>query len=916
MIKQYFGSVAAGATEIIADVTGSKVTIEAGDNIAVSANAATATVTVSVNGVMGDELPVTQDNDTNATNYVVFNAATSGFLAPKVDSGLYYNPATGILTVTGIRFGDETIASTASEAFAVANFSFNIAGDDSTQRIISLDETVKFIGAGGISTASDAEGNITITATSAPTITGGTINNAVIGGTTPAAGSFTTLIGGSGSANYVQLTGAATANDPTISVQGTDGTRGLRIQSKGTSFLYLQNNLGTTQFSAGGTSVAVNYLNARGNAAGNGACLETSGSDPNIAMQLRTTGTGAIDLAAGSSGINISNGNTITAITGVTGGSYTTIPIVTISLPTTSGGVQATATAAMQLTSGASVAAAGTGYNVGDVITLTGGTFSAASQLTVATLTGGPGTGVATFTVTTAGSYTVLPASPISTTVSPAGGTGFEVTGLWTVRSGSYTITNAGSGYVEQPTVSFSSGTATAYATVGAGSVIRAIGATGNSALDFQVPSSVVSNAGAPVLRLRDVSTSSSAGFIMIQNNNGYTQLVAQGPTDAALNIASNGAGRINFNTQSTGEITQFRVTNTTAAVNFSQVTGATQGTGPTLSVGGTDAINDLNIQPAGAGRINIRSDLSVRNVYAQGGNNLALWSQDITQATWGKASGTTVGTGITAPDGNATANSLTSSTIDGYIFQSPISATTQPFGTFTMSVWLKVPSGTLNFNIYLIDGGGAGFLTQQLCALTTSWQRFSITRTTSAYITTGLQAQIGGGSSFGVGRVIHIWGVQIEPGPGVSYYLPTTSSTITSANTVTASSFRYTNGEVPGYTYQLDDISNRFNGSTVSFPLTYNDGTAIAPNNPNKINITVGNVPVKPARYIRDFFNLPEFAVFTQGYVISGSTITFATPPLRGMNFYGEVRTNQDLAPTFTFKQAPFSALNIMSRS
>ena len=218
MIKQYFGSVAAGATEIIADVTGSKVTIAAGNDIAVSANAATATVTISVNGVMGDELPVTQDNDTNATNYVVFNASSSGFLAPKVDSGLYYNPATGILAVTGIRFGDASIASTASEAFAMSNFNFKIAGDDSTQRTISLNETIKFVGAGGISTAADAEGNITITATSTPTITGGSITGARINPRAVAAGSTSGTLTPNGDTtdvfNAFGLTGAITVATP------------------------------------------------------------------------------------------------------------------------------------------------------------------------------------------------------------------------------------------------------------------------------------------------------------------------------------------------------------------------------------------------------------------------------------------------------------------------------------------------------------------------------------------------------------------------------------------------------------------------------------------------------------------------------------------------------------------------------
>jgi hypothetical protein len=42
-------------------------------------------------------------------------------------------------------------------------FEFSVAADDSTQRIISTGESIKFRGAGTVTTASDAEGNITIT---------------------------------------------------------------------------------------------------------------------------------------------------------------------------------------------------------------------------------------------------------------------------------------------------------------------------------------------------------------------------------------------------------------------------------------------------------------------------------------------------------------------------------------------------------------------------------------------------------------------------------------------------------------------------------------------------------------------------------------------------------------------------------
>ena len=60
--------------------------------------------------------------------------------------------------ITGLSYNDLT-----DKPNLAGTYTFNVAADDSTMREISSDETVKFIGAGGITTASDAEGNITIT---------------------------------------------------------------------------------------------------------------------------------------------------------------------------------------------------------------------------------------------------------------------------------------------------------------------------------------------------------------------------------------------------------------------------------------------------------------------------------------------------------------------------------------------------------------------------------------------------------------------------------------------------------------------------------------------------------------------------------------------------------------------------------
>jgi hypothetical protein len=376
--------------------------------------------------------------------------------------------------------------------------------------------------------------------TSSGTVTlGGTLDLSsppAIGGTTPAAVTATTLIGGGGSANYGQLTGGAT-------------TKAVQFQ--------------------------------------------TLGSDGNVSLAIQPKGTGAIDLAAGSSGVNISNGGTVTAITGTAGGSYTTIPTITISPPTTAGGTQATGTVAMQVTSNSTIASAGTGYAIGDTITLSGGTFSSAAVLTVATLSG---SGVATFTVTSAGIYTVLPSNPISTTTSGSG-TGFQLTGSWTVRGTSFTITNAGSGYVEQPTVTFSSGSAAAYATVGSDTTIRSLGtnlllnAVSGTVAQFQ-------DSANPVHWYQFNGSNSSTGTIV--------QRIAGTGTNGTMAFVAKGAGTHQFATGNTTSNIQFQVSPTTSAVNYVQVTGGASGAPATVTISaqGSSTDVDMALTPRGAGVI------------------------------------------------------------------------------------------------------------------------------------------------------------------------------------------------------------------------------------------------------------------------------------------------------------------------
>lgn len=107
-----------------------------------------------------------------------------------------------------------------------------------------------------------------------------------------------------------------------------------------------------------------------------------------------------------------------------------------------------TATASMKLTT-VSVFAAGSGYAVGNTLTVAGGTSTTTATVTVSSVNGSGG--VTAVTVATAGVYTVLPSN--TNTVTGGAGTGCRLTLRWGVDS--LTIGDAGSGMFDAPRVVF-----------------------------------------------------------------------------------------------------------------------------------------------------------------------------------------------------------------------------------------------------------------------------------------------------------------------------------------------------------------------------------------------------------------------------------------------------------------------------
>ena len=394
--------------------------------------------------------------------------------------------------------------------------------------------------------------------------------------------------------NYVQVNGAATGDRPLVSVQGSDANINMGVLAKGSGAVYLQSGSGAA-LEATATGSA-NYFAMVGTAAGIAPVLSVKGSDTNISQVVQSKGTGAINLASGISGLNLSNGTTVTAITNTATGSYTSIPSVAVSAPTTAGGVQATASVSTMTPTGViAIVAGGTGYTAGDVLTVSGGTLtSGTTQITVSTVSAGV---ITAATVSSFGVYSALPANPASVT----GGTGSGATFTVNYRLfAALTITNAGSGYVEQPLVTFSGGGgsgAAAYATVGSNVNVRSLG----GGFQFYTTSGV---SGHPSFVVGGASAGTTSNYLLtLAGGPGGGVFVGANGIDTNINTVwySKGSGTQYF-ASGGGGTNQFQITHTASAVNFVQVTGSVTGASPIISTQGSDAVVSLVLRTKGTG--------------------------------------------------------------------------------------------------------------------------------------------------------------------------------------------------------------------------------------------------------------------------------------------------------------------------
>ena len=148
---------------------------------------------------------------------------------------------------------------------------------------------------------------------------------------------------------------------------------------------------------------------------------------------------------------------------------------------------------------------------------------------------------------------------------------------------------------------------------------------------------------------------------------------------------------------------------------------------------------------------------------------NIIEYSEDFANSYWAKTDVNIESNAAVSPDGTQNADTL--NIFSGNFFYKPI---TSGAGTFTLSCYVKVASGTLDFKMQSFNGTDGADASSTFTA-NTNWQRFEFT-TTVTIDSNFYPVQVSGL----VGGDFLIWGAQLEEGSYATSYIPTSGSTVT----------------------------------------------------------------------------------------------------------------------------------------
>lgn len=362
----------------------------------------------------------------------------------------------------------------------------------------------------------------------------------------------------------------------------------------------------------------------------------------NITGNLTATGA-TFDISA-NAGISLSNANTISSIQIVTAGTnYQNVPAVIIA-NTTTGGVTANANAVMRISSTFTVGNVGAGYANGDFLyaNVANSLANAVFVVTSNTLTTFGTGGINGLTMANSGLFFTMPAYFNSAGVANTGNPNWiQITGTSgagaganvNVAIGGIQVNNVffqttGSGYVEQPTVTFSGGSpvvaANGYVITGGATKIVGIGSSSvngrsGTSLAFYTPSGIMRNV--PSLTIQEGGGDQDS-FVNIFSSVGYCYLYALGGTNASLALGSNGSGDLRFNTAGGNQTRQMAVSHTASAVNYVQVTGSATGSNPIISTQGSDANVGMTLTTRGTFGLTVKSSAGGNIFTATHGNS------------------------------------------------------------------------------------------------------------------------------------------------------------------------------------------------------------------------------------------------------------------------------------------------------
>ncbi|MFA6005802.1 MAG: hypothetical protein WC775_04950 [Patescibacteria group bacterium] len=217
--------------------------------------------------------------------------------------------------------------------------------------------------------------------------------------------------------------------------------------------------------------------------------------------------------------------------------------------------------------------------------------------------------------------------------------------------------------------------------------------------------------------------------------------------------------------------------------------------------------------------QLHLSKNIESLGAYNNPHGGIGLYQNRITQSeainTWSANNVTFTANSVAAPNGETTADTITSTVANGYAYNGTTGGTVSG-NTYTFSFWARTASGnqTMRYSIAECGYDGGNLTTS---TVTPTWQRYSVTRsswTNGAGSPCPIIYPVSGGTGS-----IYVWGAQNETGVTVAGpYAKTSGTAITGSNGIVASastgnSLFYGNVNIAGYATASASLAVGYNG-------------------------------------------------------------------------------------------------------